>query len=146
MAHQIEPDTLATIPQKVRDYIASLEVTARQIEAASRQTPASPPFSALRLKDVTQRISSFTGNRKQLKSFLFDVDHAIRTFPTSFLNDIIKIEYTANLFSGTAKLWWQTNYNTAIQDGTYETTTYDAFKGSLKGHFGDQLEEKSIMN
>jgi hypothetical protein len=139
MSHSIDPAILAAAPQEVRNYIANLE-------AVTRQTPAPSPASALRLKDVTQRISSFNGNRKQLKTFLFDVDHAIRTFPASFPNDIIKIEYTANLFSGSAKLWWQTNYNTAIQDGSYETTTYNAFKASLKGHFGDQLEEKSIIN
>jgi hypothetical protein len=139
MAHPIDTDTLATIPEKVRDYISTLE-------AAIRQTPASPPFSALRLKDVTQRIPSFNGNRRYLKGFLFDVDHAIRTFPTSFPTEHIKIEYTANLLTGPAKSWWQTNYNTAIQERSYETTTYDAFKASLKAHFGDQLEERSIMN
>jgi hypothetical protein len=139
MTHPFHPDTLATLPEEVRNYLENLE-------AATRQTPASLPLPALRLKDVTQRIPSFNGNRRHLKSFLFDIDQAIETFPTSFPNEHTKIRYAANFLTGPARLWWQTNYKTATQEGTFETTTYSIFAASLKAHFGDHLEERSIMN
>ena len=113
-----------------------------KIDTGPAATPAVAEPAPIRQITKTVKLRDpepFTGKPSKLFTFLTDCHLKFEMEPQSFPTEFNKIGWAASHLSGTAKLWWTTQFE-AFRNGKCnipELQSFDAFEAKLNERFGD---------
>lgn len=116
----------------MQDQIRQILINKANAESATNESSSTPKIAkSAKLRDP----EPFTGNPTKLFTFLSDCRLKFKLQPYYFPTEFTKIGWAATHLSGTAKLWWTTQF-TAFESGKYDVPEFESFKA-----FASKLNE-----